>query len=105
MNKEQRQKAGYKRMTAYFIAEGFNMKLLIGFLKREHNVMPRVFDEAVYTVSSTTLLSFLKGSVQCFLVDVLLAAITRVWSKCERSFLRPSKNFRCKIASIQTGRG
>lgn len=50
MSKEQRQKAGYKRITAYCVSEGFKMKLLTGFLKREHNVQPRVFDEAVYAV-------------------------------------------------------
>ena len=31
------------------------MKLLAGFLKREHNVHPRVFDEAMYVVSVTLL--------------------------------------------------
>ena len=51
MSKEQREKAGYKRMTAYCVSEGFKMKLLTGFLKREHNVQLRVFDEAVYVVS------------------------------------------------------
>ena len=50
MSKEQREKAGYKRMTAYCVSEGFKMKLLTGFLKREHNVQLRVFDEAVYVV-------------------------------------------------------
>ena len=29
----------------------FKMKLLASFLKREHNVTPRVFDEALYAVS------------------------------------------------------
>jgi uncharacterized Rmd1/YagE family protein len=53
MNKEQRQRAGFKRITAYCIAEECKMKLLISFLKREHNVSPRVFDEAVYVVSSS----------------------------------------------------
>lgn len=51
MNKKQREKAGYNRITAYSLAEGIKMKLLIGFLKREHNVQPRVFDEAIYVVS------------------------------------------------------
>jgi uncharacterized Rmd1/YagE family protein len=53
MSKEQRKKAGFKRMTAYCVSEGFKMKLLTGFLKREHNVQPRVFDEAVYVVSAS----------------------------------------------------
>ena len=53
MTKEQRKAAGYKRMTAYCVAEGLKMKVLAGFLKREHNVLPRVFDEALYVVSSS----------------------------------------------------
>ncbi|EKM58047.1 uncharacterized protein PHACADRAFT_139625 [Phanerochaete carnosa HHB-10118-sp] len=48
MSKVEREKAGYKRMTAYCVAEGFRMKLLASFLKREHNTQPRVFDEAMY---------------------------------------------------------
>lgn len=51
MSKEQRKRAGYKRITAYCIAEGLRMKLLATFLKREHNVTPRLFDEAMYVVS------------------------------------------------------
>jgi uncharacterized Rmd1/YagE family protein len=51
MGKEQRKKAGFNRLTAYCVAEGFNMKLLASFLRREHNVVPRVFDNALYTVS------------------------------------------------------
>ncbi|CAE6480225.1 unnamed protein product [Rhizoctonia solani] len=56
MGKEQRQRAGYKRLTAYCIAESFRMKLLTAFLKREHGVAPRVFDEAVYAVYHLPLL-------------------------------------------------
>lgn len=48
MSKVEREKAGYKRLTAYCVAEGFKMKLLASFLKREHNTQPRVFDEAIY---------------------------------------------------------
>lgn len=51
MNKEERKKAGFKRLTAYCVAQSFNMKLLASFLRREHNVVPRVFDDALYTVS------------------------------------------------------
>lgn len=51
MTKDQRKDAGFKRMTVYCIAESFNMKLLSSFLKREHNVSPRAFDEALYVVS------------------------------------------------------
>lgn len=50
MTKEQRKQAGFKRITAYCIAESFKMKLLSSFLKREHNVSPRAFDEALYVV-------------------------------------------------------
>ena len=52
MSKLQRKEAGYKRITAYCVAESFKMKLLSSFLKREHNVSPRAFDEALYVVSS-----------------------------------------------------
>ena len=52
MSKEQREKAGFRRITAYCIAESFKMKLLASFLKREHNVKPRIYDEAMYVVSS-----------------------------------------------------
>ena len=31
--------------------ESFKMQLLTSYLKREHNVSPRVFDEALYVVS------------------------------------------------------
>ena len=50
MTKEQRKQAGFKRLTAYCVAESFQMKFLTQFLKREHNVAPRIFDEALYAV-------------------------------------------------------
>ncbi|CUA73786.1 Sad1-interacting factor 3 [Schizosaccharomyces pombe 972h-] [Rhizoctonia solani] len=56
MSKEQRQRAGYRRLTAYCVADAFRMKLLSAFLKREHGVAPRVFDEAVYAVYHLPLL-------------------------------------------------
>lgn len=52
LTKQQRKKQGFKRITAYSVAEGLKMKLLAGFLKREHNVVPRTFDEAMYVVST-----------------------------------------------------
>ena len=55
MSKEQREKAGFRRITAYCIAESFKMKLLASFLKREHNVKPRIYDEAMYVVSKSWL--------------------------------------------------
>ena len=54
MTKEQREEAGFKRITAYCVAESFRTKLLASFLKREHNVAPRVYDEAMYVVSTAT---------------------------------------------------
>ncbi|KAF8578986.1 DUF155-domain-containing protein, partial [Ramaria rubella] len=57
MSKEERQRAGYSRMTAYSVAEGIRMKHLAAFLKREHAVLPRVFDEAIYAVYHLPLLS------------------------------------------------
>ncbi|CCM03266.1 uncharacterized protein FIBRA_05394 [Fibroporia radiculosa] len=56
MSKEQREKAGFKRISAYCVADGLKMKLLASFLKREHNVQPRVFDEAMYVVYHLPLL-------------------------------------------------
>ena len=47
MSREERQKAGFKQITAYFIVESFRMKLLVLFLHREHNVLLRVFDECL----------------------------------------------------------
>ncbi|KAI0631136.1 DUF155-domain-containing protein [Trametes polyzona] len=56
MSKEQREKAGFRRITAYCIAEGLKMKLLASFLKREHNVKPRIYDEAMYVMYHLPLL-------------------------------------------------
>lgn len=56
MSKAQRKEAGFKRITVYCVAESFRMKLLASFLKREHNVAPRVFDEAMYVMYHLPLL-------------------------------------------------
>ncbi|TFK46874.1 DUF155-domain-containing protein [Heliocybe sulcata] len=56
MSKDQRKKAGFKRLTVYCVADGFKMKLLASFLKREHNVGPRVYDEAMYVMYHLPLL-------------------------------------------------
>ncbi|KAL1743533.1 hypothetical protein HDZ31DRAFT_40748 [Schizophyllum fasciatum] len=56
MSKDQRKKAGYKRITAYCVAEGFRMKHLSSYLTREHNVAPRAFDEALYVMYHLPLL-------------------------------------------------
>ncbi|KAK0472718.1 DUF155-domain-containing protein, partial [Armillaria novae-zelandiae] len=53
MSKEQRHRAGYKRLTAYCVAEVSNMKLLVMYLKHKHNISPRIFDEAMYAVRSS----------------------------------------------------
>lgn len=66
MSKEQRKRAGYKRITAYCIPEELRMKLLASFLKREHNVTPRAFDEAMYVVSLVLFIS-----VSVFLICVM----------------------------------
>ncbi|PPQ93334.1 hypothetical protein CVT25_014463 [Psilocybe cyanescens] len=74
MYKEQRKEAGFKRITAYCVAESFKIKLLSSFLKREHNISPRAFDEALYVV------------------NVLLATIAGMWSQRQYSLLGTSKD-------------
>ena len=61
MTKAERRQAGRCCITAYWLTDGFRMKLLASFLKREHNVIPRSFDnsEALYIVCLTTLLLLL----------------------------------------------
>ncbi|KAI0322853.1 hypothetical protein OF83DRAFT_1090917 [Amylostereum chailletii] len=56
MSKADRRRAGYRRMTAYCVAESVKMKQLSTFLKREHNVVPRAFDEALYVMYHLPLL-------------------------------------------------
>ncbi|KAI0252480.1 hypothetical protein BJV78DRAFT_1200931 [Lactifluus subvellereus] len=56
MTKAERRRAGCRRITAYWLADGFRMKLLATFLKREHNVVPRSFDEALYVMYHLPLL-------------------------------------------------
>jgi uncharacterized Rmd1/YagE family protein len=51
-SKTQRENRGCKRMTAYSVANALKSKALAGFLRREHNVVPRVFDEAIYAVGA-----------------------------------------------------
>ncbi|KAA1472562.1 DUF155-domain-containing protein [Dentipellis sp. KUC8613] len=50
MSKADRRRAGYRRITAYCVAESFRLKLLASFLKREHNVSPRAYDDALYAM-------------------------------------------------------
>jgi len=56
MTKSERERAGFKRLTAYCVSESLRMKLLAAFLKREHNVAPRVYDEALYVMYHLPLL-------------------------------------------------
>jgi hypothetical protein len=52
MTKREREEARLPRLTAYDTAEGYRLKLLQAFLKREHGVgVVRVFDDCVYAVS------------------------------------------------------
>lgn len=55
LTKEQREQE-YSRVTAYLIAEGFNLKLTSKFLAKYHNVLPRLYDEVLYIPYSLPLL-------------------------------------------------
>lgn len=46
LTKEQRD--DYPRVTAYLIAEGFNLELTSTFLAENHSVLPRLYDEVLY---------------------------------------------------------
>ncbi|CAI2163641.1 12431_t:CDS:2 [Funneliformis geosporum] len=48
MSKEVRDNKHYPRVTAYCTAEGFYLGLLIDFLKKRHNVHPKLYDECLY---------------------------------------------------------
>lgn len=57
MTKRERGENRLPRLTAYATAEGYRLKLLQAFLKREHGVgVVRVFDDCVYAVYSLPLL-------------------------------------------------
>jgi len=57
MTKREREENRLPRLTAYATAEGYRLKLLQAFLKREHGVgVVRVFDDCVYAVYSLPLL-------------------------------------------------
>lgn len=55
MTKEQREQE-YPRVTAYLIADGFNLKLTSKFLAKYHGVLPRLYDEVLYIPYSLPLL-------------------------------------------------
>ena len=79
MTKAERNRAGYRRLTAYCVAEGLRMKLLSAFLKREHNVTPRVFDEALYAVSPFVRLNTCVRLVLMSMVCVDVSFATAAW--------------------------
>jgi uncharacterized Rmd1/YagE family protein len=57
MTKREREENRLPRLTAYATAEGYRLKLLQAFLKREHGVVTvRVFDDCVYAVYQLPLL-------------------------------------------------
>ncbi|VDB98560.1 unnamed protein product [Peniophora sp. CBMAI 1063] len=56
MSKAERREEGFRRITAYGVAEGVRIKLASSFLKREHNVHPRVYDNALYAMYNLPLL-------------------------------------------------
>jgi len=52
MTKREREENGLARFTAYATAEGYRLKMLQAFLKREHGVgVVRVYDDCIYAVS------------------------------------------------------
>ncbi|CCA75160.1 related to RMD8-Cytosolic protein required for sporulation [Serendipita indica DSM 11827] len=53
---EQRDQMGYQRLTAYYCADELRMSLLSTFLKREHAVSPRLYDDAIYALYHLPLL-------------------------------------------------
>lgn len=79
MSKDQRKDAGFKRITVYCIAESFKMKLLSSFLKREHNVSPRAFDEALYVVSTSE--SPRHFFIHQIIIDVSFTVASGIWSQ------------------------
>lgn len=89
MSKAERKKAGYKRITAYCVGEGLKMQVLAGFLKREHNVLPRIFDEALYAVSAPP---SSRGVILTLGQDVSLAPSSGLWATDKCSVERPSSS-------------
>ncbi|SJM87002.1 probable Sporulation protein RMD8 [Zygosaccharomyces bailii] len=46
----------FSRITAYNVAEGFNLEILADFLKTTHEVSPRMYDECLYVAYTLPLL-------------------------------------------------
>lgn len=55
MNKEERA-LEFSRMTAYFICEEINLDAVCKYLENNHNVKPRIYDEALYVPYALPLL-------------------------------------------------
>lgn len=55
MPKEARAKE-FSRVTAYYICEEFNLEALLDFLANNHDVKPRLYDEALYVTYALPLL-------------------------------------------------
>ncbi|SGZ58912.1 CIC11C00000005465 [Sungouiella intermedia] len=55
MPKEARAKE-FSRVTAYYICEEFNLEALLDFLSKNHEVKPRLYDEALYVPYALPLL-------------------------------------------------
>jgi uncharacterized Rmd1/YagE family protein len=68
-SKAQRARRGCKRITAYSVADSLKGRALAGFLRREHNVVPRVFDEAIYAVC-IFFLHFVLAGTEGLVIDI-----------------------------------
>lgn len=66
MTKREREEARLPRLTAYTTAEGYRLKLLQAFLKREHGVgVVRVFDDCLYAVGASPRLAHTALILRC----------------------------------------
>jgi len=81
MGKDERERHGFRRMTAYSVTEGYRLKAVAPFLKREHGVKPRVFDEAMYAVS-LKILHILLRTIKILNSGLLPAITAGLYVKC-----------------------
>lgn len=63
MTKSEREQAGMLRVTSYAIADSLRIKYLMAFLRREHQVQPRLYDEALYAAYHFPLLKGFRTSI------------------------------------------
>jgi hypothetical protein len=96
MTKAERRRAGCRRITAYWLADGFRFKLLGNFLRREHNVTPRSFDEALYVVR-VTLNTLPLTNLACTERLIKLAGTA---TRCTTSHCSPATALRPKCAPL-----